>query len=220
MAFKTFAQLITDVTNRLSMVPGVGAQLYADDRIALMLQHKFNVLFDEVFWHQFMVWETMTLDGTLGVVTTDLTDKIKRFEDIRAIFPDNSNSALPILATTINPFELAGTSPINYDGLNDATKVFQIWPKASTGNLIVHYRVKPDDFVSENEVKFDDEALILGSTYDYLEDDGTNPGATQKFQALFESRLRQLKNLRSQAPISLDPVTQLPSTFTFTELTT
>ena len=72
--------------------------------------------------------------------------------------------------------------------------------------------------MSTDEIDFDDQALILGSVFDYLEDDGTNPSATQKFQLLFEARVRQLKNAFNSAPISLDPVTALPQTFSFVEL--
>jgi hypothetical protein len=72
--------------------------------------------------------------------------------------------------------------------------------------------------VANDTIYFDDQALILGATYDYLEDDGTNPNATQKFQSLFESRVNQLKDNFNNDPISLDPVTAIPQTFSFTEL--
>ena len=206
------------------MVAGTGVQIYAEDRIAEMIQHKFDILFDEAFWPQFLTWAQWTLDGTLGVITVDVTSLLKRFEDIRVIFPGSSNTPLTkISALTTNPFELSGTVPIHYEALGptDAaktTKVFQIWPKTATGNVIVQYRTKPDTFVGTDEIDFDDQALILGSVFDYLEDDGTNPNATQKFQLLFEARVKQLKNTFNSGPISLDPVTALPNTFSFVEL--
>jgi len=220
----TLSTLIDRIADRLSMVAGTGVQTYAEDRIAEMVQHKFDVLFEEVFWPQFLTWATWTLDGTLGVITTDVTELLKRFEDIRVVFPENSNTPLTkISAITTNPFELSGTTPIHYESLgptasNKVTRVFQIWPKTSTGDIIVQYRTKPDTFVSTDEIDFDDQALILGAVFDYLEDDGTNPNATQKFQLLFEARVKQLKNTFNSAPISLDPGTALPTTFSFTAL--
>jgi len=220
----TLSTLIDRIADRLSMVAGTGVQTYAEDRIAEMVQHKFDVLFEEVFWPQFLTWATWTLDGTLGVITTDVTELLKRFEDIRVVFPENSNTPLTkISAITTNPFELSGTTPIHYESLgptasNKVTRVFQIWPKTSTGDIIVQYRTKPDTFVSTDEIDFDDQALILGAVFDYLEDDGTNPNATQKFQLLFEARVKQLKNTFNSAPISLDPGTALPATFSFTAL--
>jgi len=212
----TLAQLIARTEDRLSMVAGTGVQVYAEDRIGEMIQHKFDVLFDEAFWPQFLTWATWALDATLGVVTTDLTDLVKRFDDIRVIFPENSNTSLTkIAALTTNPETLAGTTPIHFESLgpaatNKATRVFNVWPKTATGNIVVQYRTRPDTFTTTDEIDFDDQALILGATFDYLEDDGTNPNATQKFQLLFEARVKQLKNTLNNAPISLDPVTALP----------
>mgnify|MGYP003145894840 CR=1 FL=1 len=220
----TLSTLIDRVADRLSMVAGTGVQTYAEDRIAEMIQHKFDVLFDEIWWPQFLTWETMTLDGTLGVVTIDLTEKIKRFEDVRVIYPDNSDTSLTKLSSmTTNPLNLAGTTPIHYEALgptftNKTTRVFNVWPKASTGDIDVQYRTKPDTFASTDVIDFDDQALILGSVFDYLEDDGTNPNATQKFQLLFEARVKQLISNDNHGPISLDPITAIPATFSFVEL--
>jgi predicted nuclease of predicted toxin-antitoxin system len=220
----TLSQLIVRTADRLSMVAGTGVQTYAEDRIAEMIQHKFDVLFDEVFWPQFLTWGTFTLDGTIGIITTDLTTLLKRYEDIRVIFPDASTTPLTKMSPlTTNPYTLSGNTPVHYESLgstdiNKTSRVFQIWPKSATGNIIVQYRTKPDTFISTDNIDFDDQALILGAVFDYLEDDGTNPNATQKFQLLFEARIKQLKNTFNSAPISLDPVTALPQTFSFVAL--
>jgi len=206
------------------MAAGTGVQIYAEDRIAEMIQHKFDVLFDEEFWPQFATWATWTLDETLGVVTTDLTDLVKRYEDLQVIFPENSQRALTKLTpNTTNPFLFSGTTPIVYASLgpgdsNKTTRVFNVWPKEATGNLNVRYRTKPTTFVSTDTVDFDDQALILGATFDYLEDDGVNPNATQKFQLLFDARVQQLKNNFNDGPIALDPASSRPETFSFTAL--
>jgi hypothetical protein len=220
----TLTQLIARVADRLSMVSGTGIQVYAEDRIGEMIQHKFDILFDEAFWPQFLTWEQLSLDGTLGVVTSDMTTKIKRIEDICVIFPPASSTAISKLSgLSTNPFLLTGTVPRHYAALgptdtNKVSRVFQIWPKASVGTITILYRTKPDPFVSGDSIDFDDQALILGATFDYLEDDGTNPNATQKFQLLFEARVKQLKNMYNSAPISLDPGSAITNTFSFTEL--
>ena len=206
----TLSQLIDRVANRLSMVSGTGVQIYAEDRIAEMIQHKFDVLFDEEFWPQFTTWSTFTLDETLGLITTDVTELIKHVDDIQVIFPEGSEKALTKLSgLTRNPNLLSGTQPLHYEALSNAnplrtSRVFNVWPKTATGNINVRYSTKPDNFVATDTIDFDEQALILGATYDYLEDDGTNPNATQKFQAMFESRVTQLKDGHNSAPISLD----------------
>ena len=206
------------------MVAGTGVQIYAEDRIAEMVQHKFDTLFDEVFWPHLCAWSQWTLDETLGVVTADLTDLIDRVDDIQVIFPENSNTALTKLSgTTLNPFQLSGTTPIHFDALgpdvdNVTEKVFHVWPKAATGGIVVRYRIRPSTYVAADEVNFDDQVLILGAAYDYLEDDGTNPGATAKMLGLFEARVKQLKSNYNNAPIALDPLTANPLSFSITKL--
>ena len=215
----TLDQLVQKVVRRLSLVDGTGVQLYAEDLIADQIQHKFNIAFEEAYWPQFSGWLQCTLDGTLGVSTTDLDTYIKRFGDIGAIFPENSNTALTKLDKNVNPFTLSGTSPMHYAPYNaDEKKVFQVWPRTATGTLTVYYRTKPANFTPSDEVDFDEDYLILGACYDMLEDDGSNPGTTAKFQALFESRRKQIMDTYNDDPIALDPVTARPQTFTFVEL--
>lgn len=215
----TLSQLINQTLRRLTLVGGSGTQLYSEDLIGDMLQHKFDTVFEEADWPQFTFWNTYTLDGTLGVVTADLSSVVKDFEHIIAIYPENSSTQLTELSSTTNPYNLTGTTPIHYAPYNaDASKVFHIWPKTSTGNIVLNAKTKPDDFTATSEVKFDSQCLILGTCWDFLEDDGSNPGAAEKFQNLFETRLKQLKKMRSDNPISLDPITDRTQSFTFTEL--
>ncbi len=206
------------------MAAGTGVQVYAEDRIAEMIQHKFDVLFDEEFWPQFLTWATWTLDGTLGVITTDITDEVKRFQDLFVVFPEDSDIAITDLsALTTNPFRLAGTTPQHLQALGPTdpqkvSRLFHVWPKTATGNLNALYRTKPDTFTGEDNIDFDDQALILGATFDYLEDDATNPNATQKFQLLFEARVKQLKKNFNKNPVSLDPGSRMPNTITIAKL--
>ena len=213
----TFQQLINRTSLRLSQVHGSGVQVYAEDRIGEMIQHKFDVLFDEAFWDQFTTWYTWTLDGTLGVVTTDLTNILKRLMDIETIFINNTISKVTKLPSTVNPITLTGTTPIHYSAVSTVSKVFHVWPKTSTGSLQVRARTKPDPFVLEDEVSFDDQCLILGAAYDYAEDDGTNPAATTKFQLMFENRVAQIKE-GLVTPVPLDPISYRAEQFTFTTL--
>ncbi len=217
----TLAQLVARTAERLSMAAGTGVQTYAEDRIAEMIQHKFDVEFDKRFWPQFSTWTTYTLDGTLGVVTADLTEVIKRFEDIAIIYPTNSDT--PITHTTpmsMNPNNIGGTSVRHYESYvaTSVAKVFRVWPRASTGTLEIYYRTKPDTFVSTDTVNFDEQLLILGAVWDYLEDDGTNPNASAKMKDLYDERSIQIGNSLDRMPISLDPAAGRPATFAFTAL--
>jgi hypothetical protein len=217
----TLSQLITRVQERISQAAGSGIQIYAEDRVAEMIWHKFETIFDTRFWPDYSTWETMTLDGTLGVVTTDLTDKIKRFEDIGIIYPEDSDTPLTrVTPFSMNPNNIGGTSARVYESYmaTDTSKVFRVWPRASTGNLEVFYRTKPDQFVAEDEILFDEQALILGAAWDYLEDDGTNPNASSKMERLYLDRVDQISKNLDNDPIALDHHAGRPSTFEFTAL--
>lgn len=223
----TLTNLIDKVTERISLVSGTGVQLYAEDRIADMIQHKFDILFSEEWWPQFLKWRTTALDGTLGVLNEDvsaITYPIKEFDDIRLVFIQDKNPVIKKLPTTINPDTLTGTTAIYYepfegtDAITVAQRIFQIRPKTATGSLTINYRSKPDDFVAADTVDFDKQALILGAAWDYLEDDGANPSASEKMQGMFESRVQQLKRNLHSGPVALDVTATNPDQFEFVAL--
>jgi hypothetical protein len=214
----TLDELIERTITRMSMVSGRGTQLYAEDKVAEMIQHKFDVLFDENFWPDYTSVAQYTLDGATGIVTTDLSTLIKRFVDIDYVMIGNTNTKLTSLPTTINPFGLSGTTPVYLAPNNSTTRPFKVYPITATGNVTVRFRTKPATFVGEDEVKMDDQLLILGAVYDYLEDDASNPGATQKFEAMFDSRRKQWHRMLNSLPVQLDPLTQLPQSNEFVEL--
>jgi len=214
----TLNELVDKTVQRMSQVAGKGVQIYAEDRVALMLQHKFDILFVDEFWPLHMKWRQDTLDGTLGVVTSDLSSALVDFDDIAAIYPEAGSRPLTILPRkNFNPYRLSGNTPIHYTAIPvgnaspDEDKIFQIWPNTATGDIQWGFRLHPKAgttgrmFEPTDKVPFDMHALILGAAFDYLEDDATNPNATQKFQAMFESRLAQLKHNLNSQPVSLRP---------------
>ena len=208
--FDTAIQL---VIRRISQVPGTSVQVYAEERIGDMIQHKFDVLFEEVWWNQFLHWQAATLDGTTGVVTIDLSTLtlngadigLKRFEDLERVIPGTRNRGLKRFPDVINPDNVTGDVPRFLEAIGDATKVFRVLPITAVGALNIHYRSKPNDFALGDSINFDTQALVLGAAADYLDDDGTNPGATDKMSGYFESRIKQLKKSRSWLPHALDP---------------
>lgn len=211
---KSFSDLIQLTIKEMSQLPGTGVQLYAEDIVAAKLQTTFNMVLDELWWGDYMQWfGPLTPDGVTGIMTTDLTG-VKRYDDIRAVFRIGTDRKLPQLPRDVNPYNLGGSLPRFIEALAETTpaRIFRVWPLASTSQIFVHARLKPDDFNSDSTVKMDEDVLKLGASWQYLEDDGTNPAAASKQQGLFESRLKQLKKMYSNKPISLDPrVTEVPT---------
>lgn len=204
MAFKTLDEITQDVISNLSQAGGVGTQRYAEPRIHILINQCFKMLFDRQWWPEYMEWYTScALDGTTGVVTTDIS-AIKRFIDIRAVFPAGSDKPLPMIPTEINPTGIPAGALTFIDTNRSTTKVFKVWSPTSTTAVTIHARLKPDDFTANDEISFDDLVLCYGAAWAYAEDDGTNPGATQKFQMLFENRLATIESALNSKPIALN----------------
>lgn len=199
----TLAQIADKVTRRLSLYPGTSVQLYAEDRIKDMIQSTFEFLFDDYFWPQFCSWNQWTLNGTTGEVTADISTILKRWEDLSIVLRETSNKPLPRLPHGMNPYTITGDIPRFIEPFNTNSKIFRIWPLECTSDIICFVRTLPDEYVDTDVIDFDSEALILGATYHILEDDGTVPGAIEKYRALFERRTAQLKVNVDQMPIPL-----------------
>lgn len=208
MAYPTFSDIVQEVQTAISLVSGTSVQVYAEDRIALMVQTKFNSVFDELWWPKYMRYFERSLDGSQGVVTTSLED-IKQYEDIAWVCPFDSDERLPELSSAINPTRLTGTrtrfiSPyVSDDEVLESTRVVQLWPKTAENDIVLFAKARPDPFTQLDPVKMDKDLLVAGAAYAYVMDDGTNPGATEKFQIEFETRLKQLKRLHSSKPVPI-----------------
>ena len=94
---------------------------------------------------------------------------------------------------------------------NDKTKVFRIIPLNSQGPVWLTYRTKPANFENDDDViDMDDQLIILGTCYDMLEDDSTNPGASDKFKAMFDARVKQYQRGQYNMPMQTSPSQTLP----------
>ena len=197
-----FGQIVTKVLQRLALVEGLDAQIYAEPRIQLAVQHKFDLLFREYWIPEYTTWqEEMTLDGASGVVTADLSTRIKDFRDLHSVFHEGSYKPLPMAPLSTRDAD------INYPSIRqlgtNPTKWFKILPTNTVGKVWISYRTKPDDFEEDgDEIHMDTQLLLLGTCWDVLEDDGTNPGASDKFRVLFQDALAQFN--RQQFNIPLD----------------
>lgn len=190
----TVAEAVRRVEILLSQVAGENAQLYAEDKIIDMLQNSYNSLFDKLWWPTRMRRETKTLNGTSGEVTVVFT-ALTRFEDIKHIYREGSAIPLPEVLLNRNPNVITGDRIRAYEPSGTTGKFFKCYPITSTENVIVHYREKQADFIDDTtvEIDFDPDLLVFAAVYDYLEDDGTNPGATEKYRSRLNAKFTAAK---------------------------
>jgi len=198
----TFGQIVTKVLQRLALVEGLDAQIYAEPRIQLAVQHKFDLLFREYWLPDYTVYqETYVLDGVSGMITGDLTNKLNDWRDLHSVMSESSPRPLPIAPMNTRDRDIQHPS-IRPMATNPA-KMFKILPITTGGEVYITYRTKPDDFEEDGDpIYMDTQLLLLGTCWDVLEDDGTNPGASDKFRVLFQDALAQFN--RTQHTIPLD----------------
>ena len=208
MAFETFDRLVQRSIIRLYQVPGSGVEQYAEDILAEQLQHAFDVLFEEFWFPDYSGWITgLTLDGTVGIITSDISAEVKQFTDIYGVWAGNDEKPLAVITPQTNPNRLGsnGAYPRGVAPYPVASKVFQVFPQTSTSPISLYRRKRPDSFLDNGNVivKIDDQLMILKAVWDYLVDDGNNPSAADKFLGLYEARLVQIQHSLNRGPIAL-----------------
>lgn len=206
----TFEQLITRTITRLSMVPGFGVQTYAEDQIAEMIWHKFLVARDSLWWDDLMDYAMLTLDSngvpTDNIVrtipTTPIGDEIiiNKYSDIQHAWYGTDKLPLKAMPRRNNP----AATRLDYARLKapHPDKVIRFY-NCNGGTVHVRYRRFFEFFNAQDEVPFDEQLLILGSAWDYLEDDGSNPMQIEKFKNLYVERMELLASAENNEPISL-----------------
>jgi hypothetical protein len=206
----TFGDIVTKVLKRLALVEGLDAQIYAEPRIQLAVQHKFDMLFREYWLPRYTTYqEEYTLDGVSGQITGSLEDKVNDWRDIHSIMWEGSHKPLPLAPMNVRDIDIQ--YPSIRPNLTNPTKVFKLLPVTTIGKVWITYRTKPADFEKDSDpIYMDTQLLILGTCWDVLEDDGTNPGASDKFRILFQDALSQFN--RQTFNIPLDTVMSSRST--------
>jgi hypothetical protein len=145
----TFNDLIFRALVELRQEPGVSVQQYAEDTIATILQRQFNVFFDHYWWPTYTTnREAFTLNGQDGQVNEDLTQKIKRSDDVRFIWYESDVNPLPMMPPEVNVVSFR-----KYYEYVPNDKIFRILPETTTGKVRVTYRTKPPPFLANDQAK-------------------------------------------------------------------
>lgn len=211
----TLSDLVQRAVTRLSMVPGVAVQVYAEDRLAEMIQHKFEIVRDMLWWDDMMEWQVLVqaADGrpTENIVRimpdVPVGDEIviNQFKDIQYAWKPGHSSPMRSMSRRANPAAYFRTGSTDYI-VPDSAKVIRFVPFQPGTQMMIRYRRWYGTFQPNDVVPMDDQLLILGACYDYLEDDGTNPGQTEKFRNFYNDRLRQLLSQENDREIELTPM--------------
>ena len=204
MSYKTKVQLIQDVIASIGEVEGTSVQTYAEPRVSVALDQIFTIAFRKAWWPQYTKWFELTLDGTLGIVTTNIS-QIKDIRDVRCIIPSGQERALPILPPFTNPFNITGSKPRYFEALDSthasfANRLIQFWPKTATGGVKIHARAMPT-IVNATTLYLDDIMLVNGAAWLILDDEDINPNAAANRERLFNEVFANIMKAYSDLPI-------------------
>ena len=203
--YVTLNQIVQDAIALLSQANGTGTQRYSQPRLELIVNNLFDQLYARQWWPDLMDFFDLPLDGMNGLPVGDMS-AIKRYADIKTVFYDGGDVPLPQLPSTMNPNNVADGMGLYVSPQSAvADKVFRVWSKTATGRVQFWARLHPGRYTANQIVKFDGTALALGAAWAYAEDDGTNPGATQKFQNMFDNRINVLENELKDKPLITRP---------------
>ena len=206
MVDKTLGEIITRCQRELSQVPGLAVQIYAQDALADKIEAAYLFAFDDTNtkWKRFLTFADYTLDGTTGRAVETVSTLFKSYEHIHSVFPFAYDTPLDKWSGLVNPNNISGSTPRQVT--RDNTNVFRVFPLASTGKVTVVGRTQADlPFALNDTVPFDFLALTYFACWQYAIDDGSNPGAVEKFKALFDLRYKALRDAEQQEAVSLNP---------------
>ncbi len=210
----TLSELVQRCVIRLSMVSGIGVQVYAEDRLAEMIWHKFVMVRDELWWDDLMTYSQLTQDANgrpvenvvraLPVAPIGDEIVIAKYADIQWAWHPQRRDPLKSVSRRENPIAYM-QSGVTLWKAPDQAKVVRFYRVEPGTVMMVRHRQAYTYFQPDDVVPMDEEILILGAVYDYLEDDGTNPGATEKFMNFFNDRMRQLKDDENNEDVQISP---------------
>lgn len=208
----TLEALITRVEQRLMMAAGLNVQIHAEDGFVEMARTAYNKIALELWLDDYNQFETFTLDGVNGFATTDLQPTITRFADIKAVYYDQDTTPLPRMTWNNNPTMVKRIviNPLQESHASIA-KIFQILPKTTTGDIHVVYRTSLLDADwdignPEMAIPADPDLMVFAVAYDYLSSDGSNIDDAKKLAGMYAERLKALKQLSWDQPISKRPL--------------
>lgn len=205
MVDKTLTELISETQKLLYQQAGIGVQVYSQDNIAQKIVHGFDFLFtnDDYKWKRFEVYVEKTLDGTTGRPTT-VVSEITSFDDLYSVYRADSDFKLTKFSTERNPYNVTGGTPSQY--MADATHLIRVVPFTSTGDIVLFGRQRPATypFILTDTVPFDYLALTYFAAWSYCADDAANAAQADKFNGMFEERIKQLSKSQSNEPIALN----------------
>jgi len=218
----TIRQVVDDALTCIGEVGGVGVEQFSEDRMFRDAIRAFNWLFKKRAWEQYRKWVTITLDGTLGISTTDAFEQVLDFEDFVSIRRGGTDAEIPILPTRVNPNTLVAsnarllywTSLYTTDA-NYLKRKLQFYPKTSTGTVDVlakFYPLVPPalEWDWDDTMHLDRDLLAYAAAFMTLMGDDLNAGAAQVVRQMIDMKYKDILDQLAKHPIPISGQAGIP----------
>jgi len=207
MIDKTFEDLIVEVQKGIYQVAGIGTQVYSQDLIGTKITDAFWLLAQDPDkeWKRFNKFTLFTLDGVSGRTTIPVNTEFANFDAITRVFAGTSNKPLVYANLSMNPLSITGDTPLKY--IPDNLDIIRILPITATGDITVVGKAFPTEpFELDTIIPFDYLCLKWKVVWEYMIEDGTNPGASELARQQFQARYEAIHKNQQQEPIAIDGV--------------
>jgi len=220
MARILVSDLVEEVQRELSQVEGTVTNLYGTPRTIQHIQDAYLSLIEEFGDDALYEYNDATLDGSTGIIDADLTTTldnhvIDRWEDIIHVWNDGSNRPLDIVPPRTNIRNITGDTARYIAGNTTEFRPFRCYPITAANDVVVYSRAHPTLPITEDSYIYIDRLLVTYyAAYLYTQDDASVPGQVDKFERLYEQRLKQIKSARNNQPVKLDPRSSVHDSWT------
>lgn len=218
MTFSTIEDAIIQVAAGMSLVNAQGMTPYSDELILSYLHGAHTAIADEQEWDEMTISHTRTLDGTTGKITQKITE-VTDWKDIERIYHESSQQPLPKVTRWSNP--LISTTLVGFRGMSAVEDpnsggryLVQFFPLTLTGQVLFQSALSIDFTNRDTVLPIDWWLHVYHASWQYALDDGTNPAQMEKYQTLYNQRLKTVKSKQNRASISLDPYQAIPNIWT------
>lgn len=221
----TVRQVVDDALGLAGELAGSGVQMFSEDRVFDFAVRAFDMLFKKYPWHQYRKWYQLTLDGALGIITTDALEKVKDFEDFFYVSRDGDEECLPLWPKDRNPYgrSIGGSSTtvqfwtsLHVDNANYIKRKLQFYPVTSTGLINVGAMEYPLSTIAESwdweDVWYIDRQLLVYATaFVGLVADDLNSNAASVISKLMNDRFSDIKASIGRIPKAIMGSSNIPN---------
>lgn len=197
--FATVEKLTANIIEELGLATGAGVQLYTEPQVVSGIEDAFLHLIKKRFWSHLTFISTHNVDEA-GYPTTDLTS-VEAVTDIAWVKVAPYTEEDTLVFYDLHP-HVAGKS-VGYEQIPwgealQKERLIRIVPAGMVSEIKVRARRTPTFPRNEDIVPFDKITLKHFVTANILANDGMNPGAQQRHDALFIQRYQDLISAESR----------------------